>query len=77
MYLSQGMSTWVQLPMDTKRGLQSPGAGATGGCDPPNMGSGNQIALFFRGRVYSWQLNNLSSAWELIQHVMSWIKTDD
>lgn len=48
--------------MDTKRGLQSPGAGATGGCDPPNMGSGNQIALFFRGRVYSWQLNNLSSA---------------
>lgn len=47
------------------RGIESPGAGFTGGWELPDMGARNPIQVFHKKSVWSSWLKYPSSPWQL------------
>lgn len=54
------MSTWahaygtcVQMPAEQEEGIEFPGSGVTGGCEPPSMGTGNQTQILQKTSKHS------------------------
>lgn len=61
LYLYVGRSAWVQAPMGV-RGVGSPGAGVSGCCALPNVGTGSQTqALCKRSKPRPWLLSHFLS----------------
>lgn len=48
------------MPMDIRKGHWTLGAGVMDGCEPRDMGAGNQIQILWANSKYSCRLSHLS-----------------
>lgn len=47
------MCPWVQVPMEAKEGVGSPGIGVRGSWEPRGLGVGNQAGIFWKSGAHS------------------------
>lgn len=69
-YFYVGVCTWMQVPSEA-RDVSCPGSGVTGGCELPDLETGTQTQVLFKGSLCFQSLRHLSSTFFkiVLQHM--------